>query len=698
MTTKILKYFLLALTVCLYHFNLNAQQSKLDSLITILKTDKPDTNKVIHLYKICWEYKNAGKFDTALIIGNQALVLAKELKYKKGIAQSFHNIASCYYNQGNYTEALQNTNIALKTRIEIGDKKGIGDSYNSKALVYIDLGNFSEAQKNIYKALKIRNEIGDKKGIANCNSIIGLIFQNLEKNTEALEKYSVALKGYKDLNDNWNVAIVNNNIASIYASQGNYTEALKLQIIVLNSHRESGFQRGVALSLYNIADIHTKLGNYSEALNNANAAVKIRSEIGEKNGVANSYLQIGKLYIKLNKLSAAKSYLDKAIVLSKEINSKSTIRNTYSELETLDSIRGDYKGAYLNHKLFINYRDSLDNIESEKKMIRDQMSYEFEKKEAIAKSEQERKDIIESEEKQKQKIITWSLIVGFVLVLAFAVFIFRSLSTTRKQKNIIVSQKHLVEEKHKEITDSINYAERIQRSFLATKEHLTANLNEYFILFKPKDVVSGDFYWSATLNNGNFALVTADSTGHGVPGAIMSLLNIGGIEKAIESHTQAADILNSTRKTIIERLKKDGSPEGGKDGMDASLCVYDFKNKRLTIAAANNPVWIMRGSEVIEIKPDKMPIGKHDRDSISFTQQEIDLQVGDVVYTLTDGFPDQFGGESGKKFMIKKLREFIASIAHLPMQEQKQLLEQTFANWVGNLEQVDDVCLIGVRV
>ncbi|MES2838474.1 MAG: two-component regulator propeller domain-containing protein [Bacteroidota bacterium] len=280
-------------------------------------------------------------------------------------------------------------------------------------------------------------------------------------------------------------------------------------------------------------------------------------------------------------------------------------------------------------------------------------------------------------------------------------------------------QKKVVEEKHKEITDSINYAERIQRSFLATKEHLNENLNDYFIFFKPRDVVSGDFYWSATLTNGLFALVTADSTGHGVPGAIMSLLNISGLEKAIETNTEPAAILNSTRKTIIERLKKDGSAEGGKDGMDASLTVYDFKNKKLTIASANNPVWIVRPchsepseeskkrdasfvsmtkNEIIEIKPDKMPIGKHDRDTVSFTQQEIDLQSGDVVYTLTDGFPDQFGGENGKKFMIKKLRELLAANAHLTMPEQKQLLKDTFANWVGNMEQVDDVCLIGVKI
>ncbi len=311
----------------------------------------------------------------------------------------------------------------------------------------------------------------------------------------------------------------------------------------------------------------------------------------------------------------------------------------------------------------------------------------------------------------REKTITYFIfaIIAFGLLTVFVIRsnILRKKSNKelKKQKDIIVSQKeevinqkHLIEEKHREITDSINYAERIQRSFIATKEILDENLSDYFVFFKPKDVVSGDFYWASKLNNGNFAFATADSTGHGVPGAIMSLLNITSLEKAIETLTQPSDILNSTRKTIIERLKKDGSEHGGKDGMDASLMVYDFKNNILIIAAANNPVWIVRGTETIEIKADKMPVGKHDRDSVSFTQQEIDLQKGDVVYTLTDGFPDQFGGEKGKKFMSKNLRELLASNSHLPMREQKQLLEKTFTEWVGNLEQVDDVTLIGVRV
>ena len=263
----------------------------------------------------------------------------------------------------------------------------------------------------------------------------------------------------------------------------------------------------------------------------------------------------------------------------------------------------------------------------------------------------------------------------------------------------VIAQKHIVEEKHKEITDSINYAERIQRALLASKKMLDENLSNYFILFKPKDVVSGDFYWAAKLSNKQFVLVTADSTGHGVPGAIMSIVNIASLKAAsLQGITSPDLLLNETRRLVIENLKNDGSAEGGKDGMDGSLLSFDFKNNILYCASANNPVWIIRSKELIEIKADRMPIGKHDKDQFPFTLQTQNLQKGDLIYTLTDGFADQFGGVSGKKFMYKQLQNFLLAIANEPLETQKQKLNDVFDNWKGNLEQVDDVCLIGIRV
>jgi serine phosphatase RsbU (regulator of sigma subunit)/ligand-binding sensor domain-containing protein len=277
--------------------------------------------------------------------------------------------------------------------------------------------------------------------------------------------------------------------------------------------------------------------------------------------------------------------------------------------------------------------------------------------------------------------------------------------TIAERTRTISVQKTEIEHKQKEIIDSINYAQRIQRALLASDELLKKKLGKVSIFYRPKDIVSGDFYWATELDNGNFCLVTADSTGHGVPGAIMSMLNISCLEKACEAQklTSADEILNYTRTRIIETLSNDGSEEGGKDGMDCSIVIFDFKNRHLEIAAANNPVWILRrdnSSEFAlnEIKPDKMPAGKHVKQHIPFSIQKIPFQKGDIIYTMTDGYADQFGGEEEKKFLSKNLRALLLKIAHLELVEQRDILQRNFEEWSFGHEQVDDVTLIAVQI
>jgi serine phosphatase RsbU (regulator of sigma subunit) len=416
-------------------------------------------------------------------------------------------------------------------------------------------------------------------------------------------------------------------------------------------------------------------------------------------------------YFIVKNYTEALKYLYNAEKLAEKRKDEFELEKLYNYKYVVYTEMKDYKNALQYHIKLEAIKDTLEKRYNSEEIEKKTMIADFEKNEAIKQEEQSKKDAIDIEEKKKQRIILFSVFGALCLLAILAIVVFRNLHQSKKTNKIIELQKHLVEEKHKEITDSINYAERIQRSFLATKELLDENLKEYFVFFKPKDVVSGDFYWSAKLSSGNFALATADSTGHGVPGAIMSLLNVTSLEKAIEHYTNPADILNHTRQTIIERLKKDGSEEGGKDGMDCSLLVFDFTNKQLLISAANNPVWIIRSNspfeegvhrtgdvELIEIKPDKMPVGKSDRQDQPFTTHTIELQKGDTIYTLTDGFPDQFGGDKGKKFMSKKLKELLLATVHLPIAQQKKLLDSTFKNWVGDLEQVDDVTVIGIKV
>ncbi|MES2762835.1 MAG: SpoIIE family protein phosphatase [Bacteroidota bacterium] len=297
--------------------------------------------------------------------------------------------------------------------------------------------------------------------------------------------------------------------------------------------------------------------------------------------------------------------------------------------------------------------------------------------------------------KAQDVISVVNLFILFIVTILFFTFFRRENLLFQKA---ILKQKDIIEEKQKEILDSIAYAKRIQFSLLASENLLKNNLPEYFVLFKPKDVVSGDFYWATPTPDG-FIYITADCTGHGVPGAFMSLLNISKLNQVINENkiTRPDLILNNVRAEIIQVLNAEGSEES-KDGMDAVLCKLDLVNMKLQYAAANNSFYIIRDKQLLTCKADKMPVGKGHDDSISFTFNEVELKKGDAVYTFTDGYADQFGGQKGKKFRYKQLEDILVSICHLPAKEQLAVLEQKFEDWKGDLDQVDDVLVMGIKV
>ena len=264
-----------------------------------------------------------------------------------------------------------------------------------------------------------------------------------------------------------------------------------------------------------------------------------------------------------------------------------------------------------------------------------------------------------------------------------------------KKKDELEFAYHEIEEKNRDIMDSINYAKRIQYTLLANVEMIKANVLEHFILFQPKDVVSGDFYWAAKKDD-RFYIAVCDSTGHGVPGAFMSLLNISFLNEAItQQNIQAPnEILNYVRSQLINSISKDGA----QDGMDGILLCIDKSNNTITYAAAhNNPVLISDGN-LVEFKADKMPVGKGEKDA-SFALFTIEMKgVSDTLYLYTDGYADQFGGTNGKKFKYKQLQQMLLANCDKRLSEQQEIFLKIFNEWKGNLEQVDDVLLIGIRV
>lgn len=278
------------------------------------------------------------------------------------------------------------------------------------------------------------------------------------------------------------------------------------------------------------------------------------------------------------------------------------------------------------------------------------------------------------------------------------------------EHEIVIQQKEEIEEKNNEILSSIRYAKRIQEAILPTNELLKELFEEQFVYYNPRDIVSGDFYWATRVRitpNGNEAseqyvhlFALADCTGHGVPGAFMSLIgkNIleqSSKEKTVNSPAEALDYLNSK---ILSSLNQKGSEGNIRDGMDIVMVAIDIKTRSLQYAGANNPIYIIRNKELMTIKADKQAIGSLPEYTKPFTNHKMQMEKGDCIYLFTDGYADQFGGPDGKKFKYKQLQELLISISHLPMEEQKTILHNRFVEWKGKLEQVDDVCIIGVRL
>jgi serine phosphatase RsbU (regulator of sigma subunit) len=286
-----------------------------------------------------------------------------------------------------------------------------------------------------------------------------------------------------------------------------------------------------------------------------------------------------------------------------------------------------------------------------------------------------------------------------VAFIAFVIMLIRQNSQRKRANEELEKKNILITEQKQEITDSIQYASRIQNAVLPPDFFIESLLPEYFIIYRPRDIVSGDYYWITEKNSKIYTMV-ADCTGHGVPGAFMSMLGIAFLNEIVSKHNDihANEMLNELRDQVIESLHQTGREGENQDGMDVAFYILDKVKNKIEYAGANNPLLIFRNGELIEIKADNMPIGIHKNASQSFTNHEFNVLKNDVIYAFSDGYSDQFGGKSQKKFMIRNFKKLLQEIHHKSMKEQKNILEKTLDTWMGNMNQIDDIIVMGVRI
>ena len=624
------------------------------------------------------------------------------------MASAVNNIGYINEQDGNISIAIDYYKKSLAIQMSVNDQEGVAHSYNNIGLIYYDLGDIPLAIEYYHKSISIREAIKDDHGMAQSYNNIGLVYNQQGDKELALKFYHMSLKKYQLVDKKSGIAVALNNIGRLHEGLNDYSLALEFHNKSLAIKQAVGDQPGMAISYNNIGGVYRAQKEYDLALEFYQKSLKIREARGNKAGMATSYDNIGGIQLLQGNISLAEQSGNKALELARQIGYPINIKYAAQLLTKVYEKQCNGLQSLEMYKLFITMRDSIDNKANQKASAQQAVKYEYEKQKAIDDAEHDKLLAIEQEEKQKQKILTVATAVGLVLVIMFLIFVFNRLRVTKKQKLVIEEQKLEVEkqkevvvlahdqleEKNKEILDSITYAKRIQNAILPPAKVVKEYLQESFILYKPKDIVAGDFYWLEQ-REGKVLFAAADCTGHGVPGAMVSVVCNNALNRSVREHglIDPGKILDKTREIVIEEFEK--SDEEVKDGMDIAIC--SLEGNTLKYAGAHNPLWIIRNGEIIETKANKQPIGQFIKPE-PYTTHTFELQDGDSIYIFSDGYVDQFGGVKGKKLKAKAFRELLLSIQDKNMEDQRNIVDESFETWRGNLEQIDDVCVIGVKV
>ena len=560
---------------------------------------------------------------------------------------------------------------------------------NNIAYYFNDRGNVEKAIEYYEQSLQLREGMGDKRGIAESKNNLAGIYASQGDTALALTLYQESSKLYDAVGDKGGTAYALINSGNLFRKQQRYAEALRCYQQSEAILRSTSDTIGWSFACQGLARVHFEQGRYEDAARHNLQCMTLRKKVDDRRGLSLTYALHSELFLKSMKTDSALHYGLLAQELARSLGFPDGLRASAEALWKAYEQSGDFQKALENHRLAVEMRDSLANEQTRKLAVRRQLKSEYEREKVALQKEQEKKDAV-------SRITIISVSGVLLLVLLFAALLFNRFRLINRQKRIIETQ-------NSEILDSIHYAKRIQRALLASDSLLKRRLPEFFILYKPKDIVSGDFYWAGEVASGDeklFLLCVADCTGHGVPGAFMSLLNISLLNETVleKKITQPHLIFGNVRQSLLQAFSADEGKEEGRDGMDAVLCAFSEKNKRMEFACANNPVWLLRRGELLEFAPDKMPVGKHEGAQGPFTLQTVELQKEDILYLFTDGYADQFGGPKGKKFKYAQLKKVLLENAQRSLAEQKKALDETIEAWRGKLEQVDDILIVGIKI
>lgn len=721
--------------------NSNSQNKQLDSLQDLLKTTTNDTLKINILVQISrsylYDFNNVEKmkqyatqviklsqkinykkgiangylyygvyfngqanYDYALTYYIKALKLFDELKDNKSLGSCYINIGTIYGTKGNYKDALTFLKKGAQLKEGAKDKKGTSIAFNNIGNMYSDQGKYPEAINYLTKSLKLKEEINDKSGISISYNNIALIYELQGKRDEAIAYHFKSLKLKEELNDKLGISVSYSNLATLYLAKKQYNDALKYDFLALKLKEELGEKQGEALCLSNIGLVYAGQKKMQEALKYQLKAFKIMEELGYEKDIITSGNALGMTYEENQDYTKALEYYEKSLKKASDIDFREGIKDAYGNMSSTYKKMGNYQKALEYNELFYHEKDSLLNKEVAKQVTEINTKYQTEKKEQeiqLLTKDQQLKD----KTLREQKVVRIALLVGLGLLFVLSFTLYNRYRFKQKANTLLEKQKKEIQEQNILITDSIDYAKTIQEAVFPSEGRMRNFFPDSFVLYKPKAIVSGDFYQVIEKNN-KIICTVADCTGHGIPGAFMSLLGFNMLENIIEKTDvmNPAVILTELNQKMVTTMSQDpANATSVKHGMDASLIVIDKEAMELQFAGAHNSLYHVRGHELTEIKADKMSVGSYkDGQLVEFSNHVIPLQKGDVFYLFSDGFPDQIGGPNRKKFYYPPFKDLLLSIHTSGVEEQKAMLDKTITEWRGERDQTDDILVVGIKI
>lgn len=718
--------------IFLFNTNILSAQDKslIDSLEKELLLCKHDTDKVIKMINLADALNSIPEKSLDYI--SKSLTLSKEIKYNPGIIKSYINLGIHYSVQSDFEKSIAYFDsasvLAKKTnnkRLEVASLGNAGNTYCYK-------GDYNKGLEYYLSALAVMKELKDSAWIATANNNIGNIYYFLGENSKALKYYEDALEIYKKVNFEKGIALATGNIANIYSENNEFEKALKYFMKSLEINKKLKDKAKIAEAHSNIGNAYSRLKQNQKAIENFLIARQLFEEMGDKNNFAIVNSAIGSHYIFTKDYSKAEKYVLDAMTISEEIGAKQNLVSAYRLKSTLDSAKGNYAMAFYYYKKFTEVKDSIFEETKSEQLTEMQTKFDSEAKEKeneLLKAREVKNNALLSEKEAKNKLLNIIIYAAFAALLFVGLIAFlllrinkqkqranallenKNIEIMQQKEEILVQSEYLekanfeiskknddLEQFNRDVTSSINYAGRIQRAMLPDSNSIKEIFPEHFIFYRPRDIVSGDFYWIKKFEN-TVICVVADCTGHGVPGAFlsmlgMSLLNEIAPKKEVKT---TSDLLEQLRNKIEISLRQNRALNDTRDGMDLAVFAYDTEKTSMTFSGANSSLYVSRGSEMFQYKGVSSPIGISVKPK-AFESLVVDIKKGDMVYMFSDGYPDQFNHKTLRKLKTGKFREILQNLSEKLVDEQYDILSKTFDSWKGDLRQIDDVLVVGIKI